>query len=74
MDTGAWRATDHGVAKSQTHLSMHASTDSPQTLIGIRKNPISAGSGSEKEGCGRHGWRSNRSQVACDIFYTIGGV
>ena len=23
MDTGAWRATVHGVAKSQTRLSMH---------------------------------------------------
>ena len=50
MDRGAWRATDHGVAKSQTQLSTHASTNSPQTLIGIRKDPISAGSGLEKEG------------------------
>ena len=24
MDTGAWRATVHSVAKSQTQLSMHA--------------------------------------------------
>ena len=23
MDRGAWRATDHGVAESQTRLSMH---------------------------------------------------
>ena len=29
MDRGAWRATQHGVVKSQTWLSMHALTISP---------------------------------------------
>ena len=50
MDRGAWKTTDHGVAKSQTQLSTHASTDSPQTLIGLRKGPVSVGSSSETKG------------------------
>ena len=27
MNRGAWRATDHGVSKSQTQLSMHKHTE-----------------------------------------------
>ena len=32
MDRGAWRATVHGVAKSQTRLSMHAVTHMQKKL------------------------------------------
>ena len=33
MDRGTWRATVHGVAKSQTRRSMHTSTHPPPLLL-----------------------------------------
>ena len=34
MDRGAWQATVHGVAKSQTRLSMHHHTEKPECTFG----------------------------------------
>ena len=37
MDRGAWRATVHGIAKSQTRLSMHKEADVTTSHGAIRK-------------------------------------
>ena len=37
MDRGAWRATIHGIAKSQTRLSMHKEADVTTSHRAIRK-------------------------------------
>ena len=43
MDRGAWRATVHGVAKSQTRLSVRAHTHThTHTHTGGMKSPLSA--------------------------------
>ena len=34
MDGGAWQATVHGVAKSQTRLSVHHHTEKPECTFG----------------------------------------
>ena len=39
MDRGAWRATAHGVAKSQTQLSTHASVGTVVKLSGEQEGP-----------------------------------
>ena len=34
VDRGAWQATVHGVAKSQTRLSVHHHTEKPECTFG----------------------------------------